>query len=493
MTDPNLYPHQNSPISEARGYSTYNRQVTPGIRRAAFLFDVALFVFVGALALSSFHLSPRIVFPLLGFSLVASIVLAASRQTLRAFLFRFFSSVFPIGLPSQAFLSPGERLWSLRTTDRLHLIQWDRLKISTLLSALSVSLIAFSLCGFLVYSSLFNYPIWPSTAVELPASEAQNENSAIPLFYSLGSWPKTFQEKPVFYDVLYEKGPPNRFIGHITARLGLSRSKLTIEGPKTPEGLGGRNDIRRCFVESSFSSSFWGCLAIKDRLLSRHIEEMKKVFGLWPAKWNVRWFSVKAGAEGVWLTAFGENFTQDRFILINSNGSQQALILTRPIPAQTETDSSAHSVSSEELEYSKVMSTVLDLMGSLKTLGFLNQGREWINQKLQQIHLDQLQAIQDPTEKIKLLAEIQLFLLSSISVDPASFESYFHLAGTSYLLFQMAPKDSPTRAVALQNFETSRKYARDLLSSDLAQQNFGPNVQEQMHQIEQLAKEIRSL
>src|SRR5262249_4353881 len=136
--------------------------------------------------------------------------------------------------------------------------------------------------------------------------------SVEPFFYSLGAWPKEFMGRPVHYAVPYEKGPPTRFLGHVSARWDAPEIKVTFEGPKTPDsGEINRAVIHSCLVPSEFSGGprpgMFECARIRGKTLKRHIEE---VDAFSPSNWVLRWFRVenpaidpRERAQGVFLGA----------------------------------------------------------------------------------------------------------------------------------------------------------------------------------------------
>src|SRR5262249_45590946 len=113
---------------------------------------------------------------------------------------------------------------------------------------------------------------------------------------------------------------------------------LTIEGPKTPQGLIGsekRELLHACFwYQPNFS-----CLFARKKALERHFSEMQN---LHPTRWETGWIQVENPAilpaqqtQGIHLSATYANVAdqhrvQERVILITPGGVHQTLILDRP-------------------------------------------------------------------------------------------------------------------------------------------------------------------
>ena len=140
--------------------------------------------------------------------------------------------------------------------------------------------------------------------------------------------------------------------------------------------------------------------------------------------------------------------------MITPTGLQQAFILIRPLFSTPEG-----------------FGTLQRSIASMRSFSTLDAPRAWINRELQGIHLNDLGNKHSPEFLSQRLAEIQGMLISRISVLPAGFESYFHLAGTSLFLAQNLAKSSqhnptPGRAAALHNVQSAFQYAQDIAPAD---------------------------
>lgn len=103
----------------------------------------------------------------------------------------------------------------------------------------------------------------------------------------------------------------------------------------------------------------------------------------------------------------------------------------------------------------------------MATFSELNPGQTWINRELSEIHIDQLESQQNAPAFLPKVAEIQSDLISKISVEPSSLDSYFHLAGTSYLVFtHLGNKIDFIKGTAYQNLSSAYQFAQDLSPAD---------------------------
>lgn len=303
---------------------------------------------------------------------------------------------------------------------------------------------------------------WSSQRVE-PKGERPSWFAA-PFFYHLGLWPSQFDDEAVHYSLTYERGPPKRFVGKITAHLGKDRkTQLTIEGPKTPVSEQSQARLRECFTLRSPSLS---CAFVRFRGIKRHLEEMQEQGA---KSFHVQWFQVSQSqipiedqTQGIYLTS---EFTrgrsrkrdaggiQDRFILVNAAGLHQSLILDR----------------ADDAIGSKAFQLTQQIVGSLRSFRDLDAGRAWVNQELQKVQLAGLNSIQDAAALSLRLAEVQGLLISRVSVEPSHFETYFHLAGTSLLMGTLrgAVDGVPSqRQIALDNLSAAFRFARDVLPNE---------------------------
>lgn len=280
----------------------------------------------------------------------------------------------------------------------------------------------------------------------------EKKNLTLPFFYTMTSWPKTFLEKPIYYMIPYEKGPPLKFIGRILVYLeknkGHFSNEIILEGPKTPPGFLSQKDLRNCFLKNT---SFH-CIKARKNSIKRHLKEMN-LFPFFPP--TLYWFEVENPAldqeekiQGIYLSGYTKKQTlQDRFIIVNKKGIHQTFILNRK-----RTTSGLFAF--EEIQ---------KIIGSLKNFNDLSFQRNWINQLISKIELSSLEKIQDKHEFLLKFSEIQAMLMSKISLEPSHFDSYYHLAGicgtygknSEYL-------NNDWKLTCSQNLSSAYQFAKDL-------------------------------
>lgn len=298
-----------------------------------------------------------------------------------------------------------------------------------------------------------------ATSAELkpfvPETSPSSQWSVIPFFYSIGAWPKNYFGKPVLFSLPYEKGPPTHFIGHIIARWEMPDIKLTIEGPNTPDPDLVPDILRACLLTSWDTSVT--CLKKRERALLKHIQEIRSAVGA--KDWVVQWFEISNPSspsgerpQGIYLSGQNANKAQDRYIFINSKGTQQAFILDRPLTPEGQR--------AKEIFEQSVRSQLM--------FSDLNAGRAWVDRQLAQTQLDELKNMAGNETFIPKLAEIEALLISKISVDPKTYDSYYHLGGLSFLLARHALKSRNLEwsAIAHPMVLSSYKYAYDIDPKD---------------------------
>jgi hypothetical protein len=301
-------------------------------------------------------------------------------------------------------------------------------------------------------------PFFPGPAV---AGKPETRWSVMPVFYALGAWPREFQGQTVFYGVPYEKGPPERFVGKILAHWRHPDVEVAFLGPQTPPqypaGIRSRDDLRSCLLSGrSETLGRWGCARLRQASLGKAVRELR---ALRPARWKVAWFSVENAAippeeraQGVVLTAEGARSGEERYILVSSRGTHQAISLRYPLTAEGE--------QARELLRSSIR--------SLRVSDELNPGRAWADRQLLGIRLKELQKLGDSPELPARLAEVQAHLIAKISVDPRSYDAYFHLGGTTLLLARYAARHGQHEwtAFAKPTIGAAFRYAKDLAPAD---------------------------
>lgn len=292
-----------------------------------------------------------------------------------------------------------------------------------------------------------------------PKPEDAERFQILPFYYSVGAWPKHFDGKPYFYSLPYEVGPPQVFLGRVVMNLELPDIKLTIEGPKTPEKR----------TPSVWKSIVLGgplhSLSARQMLLQRHMNELK-VAGY--TAQAMKWVEVSgdlaesAKPQGVWLEARRENLIQERVILITAQGTQQTLILDR-------TDNDRGALAHDWL---------FRVIGSLRLFDQIAEGRQWTERLISRIDLNRLPSIDSGALYIEKILEIQGALLSQMSMNPRSFDGFFHFGGTSMLLIryfsdprrmaenQLLSGGKPPLTLLIESLSSTFRYSKDIAPSD---------------------------
>lgn len=342
-------------------------------------------------------------------------------------------------------------------------------------TAVFLTLVTFLACGYTLRETYWKHPllaqadIWDLKAYVPSTPEAQASWRIAPYFFALGAWPKSFDGHPILYSLPYAKGPPTQFIPEIVARWEMPEVKLTIEGPKTPDAID-PEVLRDCLTSHWERTS---CLRIREASLLRHVQLARGALGA-PKRWKVRWFEVDNPSlppsdrpRGIFLSAEGRYRSQDRFILITPKGAHQAFVLDRPNGPQG--------------DLARMMFE--QAIRSQRVSGELTAGRAWVDRELSATRMDDLLKMEkSDAQFIDKVAEIQSLLLSKISVEPRTFDAYYHLGGTALLLARRAsqynrtptsqsavlPGEGSTEwsAVALPMAQSAWRYAKDINPGD---------------------------
>lgn len=410
-----------------RGYNTYNKKAGFLKLIGVLCMDVLLSFILFCVILLTFNILPIFTY---------------------SFLLIFFLCLFIcIALPFSIFhVSLGCILWNIKLKNG-KFFQPDKTHSSHHLLRVA-SLLVFSIMahGF-TRETFLNHPFWMNAQLRqfdpfLPditdtqsmdststPAPAQPEWNILAFFYTLGAWPASFSGHPIFHFLPYEKGPPERFPGHIIARWDVPETKVIFEGPRSPKDTIDPKKLKNCLTHLNT----WDCLQVREESLQRPIEEMNEA--LKPRKWELQWFEVLNSAlqeeetQGFFIRASNRYRGQDRYILITPKGAQQSITLYYPMNPEGD--------QAKDL-FQKAIRT-------LRVSDDLGPGKAWIESQLENTEIEStLNTISklslskaNETENQNVLFQLskaQAYLLSKISVDPKTYDSYFHLAGTSLLL-----------------------------------------------------------
>lgn len=471
MTDPKTLMNPAAGV-HVRGAGHYRRRATFGLRLGAGVVDGALVLAAFFLAHRALRLSPV---PEPWWVAACIFLLGAIWSASRALFAR----------------TAGDAAWKLRGAApglMEPLLRPEKLMPGELAGGVFLTALSIVACAWSIDQAVFRQPIWArAEALGLDAylpDMASNRWEILPFFFSLGAWPKIYGEKPVFYSLPYEKGPPSRFVGHLTARWEDPGTRVTFEGPKTPQAPVSaqpgertpREHIRQCLLGEDHS---WSCLKIREATLLRHLNDMQeRLTGksggntALKMKWRVRWFLVRNAAiapaeqaQGIYLSAEDEGRGEERYVLITENGTHQAISLDYPNPG------------SENAKLAR--QTFEQSIRSLRASDELAPGRAWVERQLTAVKIGALLASDASqaaanSEAIEKLAETQALLLAEITVQPGMFESYFQLGRTSLLLNRIS-RSGPNAghlqglelaAVAKPMIQSAYRYAQDVAPQD---------------------------
>lgn len=423
---------QGSP--QVRGISAFNARVRFTQRLIAWAGDLAFMLLLSALTLKIPALNDSVNFSFL-FQWVIPVTILM--------LFVFFR----ISLKS----SPGKFLWKLKHTQE-GLRQTQKLSFNQNLQAGLVLGLLFLISGYSIYDDFRSHPLlMNATSVQFNgfAPPANESNWKIrPFYFSMGAWPETFDSKPIFHSLPYEKGPPVQFVGHMTARWRMPDIQVTFVGPLTPQLDQPQDFISQCFLDG-FQFSFIDCLKIREKYLKIALSEMKSFH---PITWEMKWFRVENPAlpnedqpKGILIRAKNSTHAQERFIVINSKNTYQSFVLDYPLNSDGER---AKNIFEKAIQ-------------SLRVSHELYTAKAWADHELGQIKMSD-------SDTLLEIARIQSALLSKISVDPKGYDAYFHLGGTSSILVKKAIQDRNAEyaAVAQGLARSALKYAIDIAPDD---------------------------
>lgn len=328
----------------------------------------------------------------------------------------------------------------------------QRMKKLSILGVSVFTLVALGAYG--LKQTFLNAPVWiqAKSLVLQPTQYDEPSQVITPIYYLILNFPKTFANQPIPYQLSYHKGPPNHFVAQIQAQLN-PQIHLTYFGPKTPEPVVNRSQLKSCLTHE-FELK---CFKVRSQVLSPWLNSLSSAGRDSQANYDLDWFEIvdpvlaeEDQTQGFHLQFHQDHALKDIWVLVNSTGTQQAIRLTRD-------DSKLGQVAYELVSKS---------IASARMYSDLKYGRELINQNLSQVRLEAVKSESNPNEFQKRLSDAQILLISKVSVDPASLEAYFHLAGTSTWLIQRGVNDTGLRSQAQENLKASYLYARDIAPLD---------------------------
>jgi hypothetical protein len=179
-----------------------------------------------------------------------------------------------------------------------------------------------------------------------------------------------------------------------------------------------------------------------------------------PTNWRIRWFIVEnpaippqEQAQGIHLEALGRKYGQSRYILITAKGTNETIIASYPSLGE---------------DGERARDTLEKVVESLRVSDDLGPGRAWVDSQLERVKLGELKEINDPKKLTDRLADIEAVLLSKISVDPKTFDAYFHLGGVAMMIAREGAKEKEPEWLASSGLlQSLLRYAKDIAPQDV--------------------------
>jgi hypothetical protein len=247
--------------------------------------------------------------------------------------------------------------------------------------------------------------------IENQFPEKIDEDSILPFGYTFGAWPSQFQGEPIVTKLTYQKGPPKKFIEKITQVWRPVEVELQIDGPKTIVAGMDAGGWKACF-ESALACHSEKKQYVAEIFSDRAEHQADHV--------ELTWFDSldPTSARGTHLKIETPTYRIDRYTVITESGATQTFSLKT---VKGDVGDNARGV-------------FLKILGGLKVKEDLQSSREWIQNKIKSVRLDEVQKIQDPKLRLTRLIQIQNWIYSLLTVDPTHVDPFFHLAGVTHML-----------------------------------------------------------
>ncbi|MBC7396200.1 MAG: hypothetical protein H7333_02060 [Bdellovibrionales bacterium] len=302
--------------------------------------------------------------------------------------------------------------------------------------------------------------------------EKLDEDTVLPFGYTLGPWPKTFGGDPIVTKLTYQKGPPVKFIQSLVQVWRPVEIELEIMGPKTIRPELNADGWRKCF-ESAFN-----CVSEKKEYLAAIYPEAGSRDD---AKVTLTWFDSMdpLAARGTHLKVEMGTYQIDRYTVITEKGATQTFSMK----------SIRNPVGAEAREL------LVKTISSLKVKEDLQSAREWIQNKIKTVKLDDVKKITDPKLRLARLIQIQNWIYSVLTVDPTQVAPFFHLAGVTHLLamdlLHNEKKYFDNQEAWILSlrplFETLIAYAKDFPNSEAEVKNIEALLQDVLYEQNKLS------
>lgn len=293
----------------------------------------------------------------------------------------------------------------------------------------------------------------PARTLALFAPDSANgaDWQVLPFFYATGAFPVRLFAKPgapssemkgelsVEFSLPYEKGPPTRFLGKVTAFWRELDSRLTLTGPLSVASPATPEALQRCF------GGWFRCAADRRKIwtnsVAPQIAGRTLVENFWFTTDNP-FLGTDERPQGIYLrTSADRGRVREAYFLVGPKMAIQSLILDRPDRAEGE-------VASE---------TLRKIVGSLRMSGDLQAPRAFVNPKLAALRIG-------PKSSLAELVAAEGYLLAKVSIEPKEVESFYHLGGLALTLFHAAKREGRVELAASSKtiVKSTLRFARDV-------------------------------
>lgn len=421
----------STPVTEVHGASTFSKPAPPHFVFLSLLTDLALW---GVFLLSL--LNGRFIFLTVG-----------KLRWIHVSLFFVVIELLALLFLRQTF---GMWLWKVKRRPHFRFLTIPGFNTSDLLQGVVSLGLLLGMMTWQSYRLKQHHPVfmdWNSTTLQSQAPTANENWKLYPYFYAAAAVPLTPFGKNILPRMSYSPGPPSRFISKVQFLVQSPGTWLTWEGPRTPEGLS-PSEIAKCFTKEAFDRE---CIPFREHSLARVIEEID--FKIRPNQWSVQRVQEK-DLEGILIKTQNKDEAEWRLIVFSPRGALQVVGVGCPAAEACE----------------RAESFFMKHMRSIRVFPGVEENRNLINRLLMGVNLQKLvkEAKQMSLENLeRSIVEIQLLLLSKISVEPQAIEAYHHLGGLSLLLLRSIHESKRSDYSETASFQKGLIFAALRYASDI--------------------------
>lgn len=291
-------------------------------------------------------------------------------------------------------------------------------------------------------------------ALFAPEPRSAADWQIIPFFYATGAFPTRLQadssenlretkgELSVEFSLPYEKGPPTRFLGKISAYWRNLDSRLTLTGPLSVASPSTPEDLRRCF------SAWFRCARDRRQFWNNSIAPQIGGRALAENYWITTdnpFLGAEERPQGIYLrTVPDRGRIREAYFLVGPKMAVQAFILDRP----------------DRPEGVLAGDTLRKIIGSLRMSSDLQAPRAFVNPKLAALRIG-------PKSTLADLVAAEGYLLAKVSIEPKEAESFYHLGGLALTLFHAAKREGRVELASSSKtiVKSALRFARDVDSN----------------------------